>query len=165
MSYSEMPKETNYHVSIYRFERNDRAPGGVTTAEIDASNLSAAPINPHIFGNFIEHLGHVVYGGLTSQALHNPNLENEFETNTEPPYWDFTGAATWEKAGAYSPRCVRLSHGSTSHPGGALLQEIDLPLKRERNYHLTLFGDRRDDYPVDAQDAKKFPSFLHFFLA
>ena len=140
MSISEMPKDSNHQVSIYRFERNDRSLGGVTTAEIDASNLSATPINPRIFGNFIEHLGHVVYGGLTSQALHNPNLENEFETNTVPPYWDFTGAATWERTGAYSPRCVRLSPGSAFNAGGALFQEIDLPLKRVRNYHLTLFA-------------------------
>ena len=129
----ETPLPANSKTPIYRFERDDNAPGGVTTAEIDASKRSAAPIDPNVFGNFIEHLGHVVYGGLTSQALHNPNLEKELDSNTVPPYWDLSGEAKWVEPGAFSPRCVRL------RPTGALFQSLDLPTHRERDYHLSLF--------------------------
>ncbi len=124
---------------LYKYVRDDHAPSGETSVAIDASQTSTHAINPLIFGNFIEHLGHVVYGGLKAQALHNPNLEPEFEKNEVPPYWDFEGAATWRKEGFKSPRCVRLSPAMSDSLPGSLFQTVDLPAHRTLQYKLAFW--------------------------
>ena len=124
---------------LYEYVRDDHTPSGETNVLIDASRTSTHAINPQIFGNFIEHLGHVVYGGLKAQALHNPNLEPEFEKNEVPPYWDFEGAATWRKQGFKSPRFVRLSPPMNDSHAGSLYQTVELPSHRILQYKLAFW--------------------------
>ncbi len=124
---------------LYEYVRDDHTPSGVTNVLIDASRNSTHAINPQIFGNFIEHLGHVVYGGLKAQALHNPNLEPEFVKNEVPPYWDFEGNANWQKRGFKSPYCVRLSPPAGVKLAGSLFQTVDLPAHRTLQYKLAFW--------------------------
>jgi alpha-N-arabinofuranosidase len=128
--------------SLFVYNRVDTTPEHATTLHIDASRHAAAPIDRNVFGNFIEHLGGVVYPGLWAQALLNPNLERIEPDDTEPPAWHLEGA-TWQEGGWQSPRCVRLASRST------LQQDLFLPAHRTRNYVLT-FAARRVGVP-DAQ--------------
>ena len=115
---------------LFAYTRDDAAPEQTTTVAIDASRHAAAPIHRDIFGNFIEHLGDVVYPGLWAQALLNPNLERIAPGDTEPLSWDLEGA-TWQQGGFQSPYCVRMEGTA------ALRQDLDLPVHRTRNCVLT----------------------------
>ena len=121
-----VPAET----SLFAYTRNDATPGHTTTIHIDATRHAVAPIDRNIFGNFIEHLGDVVYPGLWAQVLLNPNLERIDPGDGEPLAWDIEGA-TWQEGGWHSPLCVRLGTTST------LRQDIYLPTHRTRKYVLT----------------------------
>ena len=117
--------------SLFIYTRNDATRRKTTTVHIDAAQHAAAPIHRDIFGNFIEHLGDVVYPGLWAQALLNPNLERIEPGDTEPPAWDLEAGGTWQKGGLHSPLCVRLAGAS------ALRQDLFLPTHRSRIYVLT----------------------------
>jgi alpha-N-arabinofuranosidase len=114
--------------ALFRYRRDDRAPGHLTTVRINAARAAAAPVSPLIFGNFIEHLGGVVYDGIWAQALLNPNLERIAPNDKTPPDWERTGPTAWQAGGYLSPLCVRLAIGS------ALEQTVPLPSHRTRNY-------------------------------
>ena len=115
---------------LFAYTRNDATPGHTTTVHIDAAQHAPAPIDRNVFGNFIEHLGDVVYPGLWAQVLLNPNLERIEPGDSEPLAWDIEGA-TWQQGGWQSPLCVRLGDTST------LRQDIHLPAQRTQNYMLT----------------------------
>jgi alpha-N-arabinofuranosidase len=89
-------------------------------------------IDRRIFGNFLEHLGSAIYGGLSAQVLLNPDLEQIEPTDTSPLNWTLSGGAEWATGGCHSERCVELS------PGGSLCQQVYLPLHRTRSYLLYL---------------------------
>lgn len=141
--------------SLSRFIRNDDSPNAVTKLQIDASQMASHPIDPRVFGNFIEHLGGVIYEGLWAQALLNPNLEQIEEKEIAPQNWTLSLNASWISDGYQSPRCVRLesvkkeansvsvkSIGSAkkdASKGGELSQTVHLPIQRERAYTLKLF--------------------------
>lgn len=114
---------------LFAYTRADATPDQITTVRIDAAR-HAAPIQRDVFGNFIEHLGAVVYPGLWAQVLLNPNLERIEPTDTAPPAWHLEGA-TWQEGGRLSPHCVRLPVGTS------LWQDISLPAHRNRDYVLT----------------------------
>ena len=120
---------------LFASTRADGTPQHTTTVHIDVLRRAAAPIDRDIFGNFIEHLGDVVYPGLWAQALLNPNLERIDPGDTEPPEWNLEGA-TWQEGGWKSPLCVRLEGTSL------LRQDVSLPVHRTRSYVLT-FAARR----------------------
>src|SRR5690349_9299904 len=61
--------------ALFRFHRDDHAPGHLTRVHINAAHAAAVPVSPLVFGNFLEHLGGAVYQGIWAQALLNPNLE------------------------------------------------------------------------------------------
>ncbi len=117
--------------SLFAYTRADATPGHTTTVHIDAARHATAPIHPDIFGNFIEHLGDVVYPGLWAQALLNPNLERIEPGDIVPPAWELEGRALWQTGGWQSPLCVRLDGDS------ALRQDVFLPAHRTRDYLLT----------------------------
>src|SRR5947209_367206 len=52
--------------SLFHYHRDDNTPDKITTVHIDAAQQATASISPNIFGNFIEHLGGVVYQALWS---------------------------------------------------------------------------------------------------
>ena len=122
---------------LFRFRRDDAAPGGVTRITLDAGRVAARPVSQNVFGNFIENLNAVIYDNLWADALHNGSLERVEKANLEPPYWDRTGAAAWQEApgsGCLSQRDVRVSG-----PDGTLSQRVYLPVYRVRGYTLTLW--------------------------
>ena len=93
---------------LFAYRRDDNTPNKLTTVQIDAAQQAAAPVNPNIFGNFIEHLGGVVYQALWSQVLLNPNLERIEPRDTLPDAWQKSGAASWQADGYRSPMYIRL---------------------------------------------------------
>jgi alpha-N-arabinofuranosidase len=94
--------------ALFRYQRDDQAQNGRTLVRINAAHAAAAPINPFLFGNFLEHLGGAIYGGVWSQLLTNPNLEQIEPGDRAPQGWEMTGPALWQPDGYLSPRCVRL---------------------------------------------------------
>ncbi len=119
---------------LFTYRRDDTAPGQVTRIRINAARVAASPIQQNVFGNFVEHLGGVVYEGIWAQVLLNPNLERIEERDPEPAAWNLTGGA-WQEGGYLSPRCVRLADADD-----ALSQRIFLPTHRTRKYSLTLYA-------------------------
>ena len=130
---AQSPVSATRALSVYH--RDDAVPGGFTRVFLNTQHVGAKPLSPFIFGNFLEHLGDVVYHTLWADALLNPNLERGTPQETEPPYWDQTGAAAWleNNAGYQSPSCERLSA-----PDGEVGELTYLPVQRIRRYTLTL---------------------------
>ncbi len=94
--------------ALFQYRRDDTTPNKVTLVQIDAAKQAATPVSPNIFGNFIEHLGGVVYQALWSQILLNPNLERIEARDILPNAWQKSGAATWQADGFKSPMYMRL---------------------------------------------------------
>lgn len=118
---------------LFRYSREDAAPGGLTSIRLNAARVAVAPVQPTVFSNFLEHLGGVLYEGVWANALNNPNLEKVEESETMPPWWDTVGNTSWSERGLLSPRSVRLMEGK-----GTLSQRVFLPVHRVRTYTLTL---------------------------
>jgi alpha-N-arabinofuranosidase len=60
---------------------------------------SGAPISPRIYGQFIEHLGRCVYGGLWAEMLEDRKFF--YPVTGEAPAWEMTapGKSSWEGEG------------------------------------------------------------------
>lgn len=130
---AQAPSVTNAP-ELFRYHREDAAPDGLTSIRLNAGRLAAAPVQPLVFSNFLEHIGGVIQGGLWADALGNPNLEKIEDSDTMPPWWDTVGSTLWAERGYLSPRCVRLMEGK-----GVLSQRVFLPVQRVRAYTLTLY--------------------------
>jgi alpha-N-arabinofuranosidase len=65
---------------------------------IDAAQ-TGAPIAPRIYGQFIEHLGRCIYGGLWAEMLEDRKFF--YPVTGEAPAWEMTnpGQSTWEGEG------------------------------------------------------------------
>lgn len=121
--------------ALFVFRRDDSAPNQLTRVRVNAARRASAPISPFVFGNFIEHLGGVVYPGLWANVILNPNLERIEDGDTRPPHWELTGTAEWTTdGGAFSPRSIQLKAA-----GDALIQTIWLPAHRTNSFRGTLF--------------------------
>lgn len=131
--------------TLFVFRRDDGTPEQVTRVRIRANVQARHNISPLIFGNFIEHLGGVIYEGLWAQAVLNPSLER-IENETEAPeHWKVRHAARWIESGYDSPRAVRLSLNATDSTDKAneadeaeLAQTVHLPAHRILGYTLHL---------------------------
>ena len=121
--------------ALYSYHRDDAAP--VTSIQVNAAHVGGTSLSPFVMGNFMEHLGQLVDQTLGANPLINPNLERSDARETEPPYWDDAGAASWREGGGgyQSPSCIQLSA-----PDGTLSQRLYLPVRRERRYTLTFFA-------------------------
>ncbi len=81
-------------------------PLAAQTAQLNIdSSSSAAPINPYIYGQFIEHLGRCIYGGIWAEMLEDRKFFFEV-TENYAPYTSLTdtdypvvGASPWEIVG------------------------------------------------------------------
>ncbi len=51
--------------------------GAAARLEIHSAATGPVPINPRIFGNFLEHLGFAVQGGVLAQLLRNPSFHTD----------------------------------------------------------------------------------------
>lgn len=131
---------------LSHFRRDDAAPGGVTRIYLNATRVAASPLSQDVFGNFVENVGNVIYDTLWANALHNPQIERTDPKQQVAPWWNQTGAATWQEtpdhdiqipaaySGYLSKSCERLAA-----PGGALSQRVFLPAYRTRRYTLTFW--------------------------
>ncbi len=129
--------------SLFTYRRDDAAPEGMTHIDIDARQTAVTTVNQDIFGNFIEHLGGVVYPGLWSQVLLNPNLEAIGPARGDasaPPHWNVSSPAHWRSGGKelhgyHSPSYLSLLPASPAGTAaGALWQTVVLPAYRVRTY-------------------------------
>ena len=122
--------------SLFHYERDNNTPDHLTTVHIDAAQQAETAISPDIFGNFIEHLGGVVYQALWAQLLLNPSLEHIEKADASPADWKLYGAATWRNEGYRSPSCIRLDSKAPS----SLVQHVMLPALRVTHYKVTLWA-------------------------
>ncbi|MDE2124982.1 MAG: hypothetical protein KGJ62_00135 [Armatimonadetes bacterium] len=125
--------------AMYRLHVNRDGATGVTHLTVDASHTGPA-VSRLVFGNFLEHLDHAIYGGLWAQILLNPSLEQAASSETVPPDWAFTGGAVWQTGGYQSPLCVRLNAPVAGQPNSALSQAIYLPEERTGTYRGYLYS-------------------------
>jgi GH43 family beta-xylosidase len=121
--------------AMFRYERSDAAPGALTNIRINAERTAKALVQQEVFGNFIEHLGGVIYEGVWAQVLLNPNIERVEERQTTPPHWDLGGSASWATGGYLSSRSVRMGNANAT-----LSQRVYLPVHRTRKYALSFFA-------------------------
>src|SRR5512134_2283467 len=79
------------------------APAATSAAEAPAVAIDAtkagAPISPFVYGQFIEHLGRCIYGGLWAEMLEDRKFF--YPVTGEAPAWEmFTpGPSSYEGAG------------------------------------------------------------------
>lgn len=78
--------------------RAEMAPGTAERVVIDAGR-TGAPISPRIYGQFIEHLGRCIYGGLWAEMLEDRKFF--YPVTGEAPAWEMThpGKSSWEGEG------------------------------------------------------------------
>ena len=67
--------EITYGAVTTRYQRTG---DDIRSARLVADLAGAgAPVPPGIFGNFLEHLGFAIYGGVWAQILANPGFERD----------------------------------------------------------------------------------------
>ena len=69
----------------------------MTRITLDAGRVAAKALSQNVFGNFVENLGTVIYDTLWANALHNPQLERTEPGEQVAPWWDQTGASSWQE--------------------------------------------------------------------
>jgi alpha-N-arabinofuranosidase len=76
------------------------------TATIDVAG-AGEPISPHIYGQFIEHLGRCIYGGLWAEMLEDRKFY--YPVTGEAPAWEMVAgrAVPWEGGGVPYELLVR----------------------------------------------------------
>ncbi len=137
--------------SLFTYRRSDGSTDGITRINIDTRRSAAVPIHQDLFGNFIEHLGGVVYPGLWAQTVLNPNLEaidppNGLANNGDPApsYWNVSSQAMWRAGGkelhGYPSRgyVTLLPATGADSEGGSLSQIEYLPAHRIGTYSGTI---------------------------
>ena len=130
--------------ALFTYRRDDATAGSVTLIRVDAHRTARAAINQDIFGNFIEHLGGVVYQGLWAQLLINPSLEavdSAQSRESAPPAWRIKAPAMWrpggnDMQGFHSPGYATLlpASGAGERSAGSLVQTIWPPAHRVLDY-------------------------------
>jgi alpha-N-arabinofuranosidase len=119
--------------ALYHYRRADGQPE--TRIHIVATHRGETPLSPNVMGNFIEHLGNVVYQILWANAVMNPSMEKIGDKDAAPPMWRLDGGATWQDGGYLSPRGVRLEGAAQG-----VSQRVYLPEYRVRQYTLTFYA-------------------------
>ena len=140
--------------ALFQYRRDDTTPNKVTLVQIDAAKQAATPVSPNIFGNFIEHLGGVVYQALWSQILLNPNLERIEARDTLPDAWQTSGAANWQADGYRSPMYMRLGPDTKKTTSAGFLPDSRLAAP------VALLSAANDDKLGTAERQRKSGSVL-----
>src|SRR5882757_7995948 len=104
--------------------RADEAPANIAPIHVTINaEKTGPPINPFIFGQFIEHLGRCIYGGIWAEMLEDRKFYFPI-TDEYRPYRDLTnskfpvvGASPWQVIG----------------PAGSVTTVKDKPLAVERS--------------------------------
>jgi alpha-N-arabinofuranosidase len=77
-----------------------------TRVRVDAASVGA-PISPYVYGQFIEHLGRCIYGGLWAEMLEDRKFF--YPVTGEAPAWEMfkPGSRSWDGAGVPYELLVR----------------------------------------------------------
>ncbi|HEY3285098.1 MAG TPA: alpha-L-arabinofuranosidase C-terminal domain-containing protein [Armatimonadota bacterium] len=116
--------------------------GPRATLRVDASRPATFTIDRRIFGNFLEHLGGCVYGGVWGQILLNSSFERDPRISRDvarlPWPWEPLGdvKATAVKMAANSELSARLEGRG---PEAGVRQRVFLPSHRESRYEGYLY--------------------------
>ncbi|KAA3607513.1 MAG: alpha-L-arabinofuranosidase [Planctomycetota bacterium] len=108
--------------------------------EVDARNVGE-PISEYIYGQFIEHLGRCIYGGIWAELLEDRKFFYPVGTESSP--WHFTGSVTMDSEATYvGEHSVRIDL-SPDRPTATLEQRgLGLIAGREYTGHLIFKGSR-----------------------
>ena len=117
---------------------------GTITVKIDTAK-TGAPISPYIYGQFIEHLGRCIYGGIWAEMLEDRKFYFPITANYAPyrsltdTAYPVVGASPWQIIG--EPASVAMvkenSFAGTPSPrlsNGAGIRQLDLGLVAGKNY-------------------------------
>ncbi|MBN2180558.1 MAG: hypothetical protein JW715_01495, partial [Sedimentisphaerales bacterium] len=135
---------------------------GQKSVTIDAGTTKE-PISPYIYGQFIEHLGRCIYGGIWAEMLedrkfyytitadYNPYARSR-TIPTESPY-QVVGASPWQIIGsADSVTMVKENSFVGEHTpviqGGNGIRQLDLGLVKDKDYSGYIYLKARDGNPI-----------------
>ncbi len=110
-----------------------------TTLTIDAT-ATHEPISPYVYGQFIEHLGRCIYGGLWAEMLEDRKFY--YPVTGEMPAWELfaPGPRSWDGEGHPYELLVR-SPWLVLGPKDAVEMITDGALAGEHSPRITLAGD------------------------
>ena len=133
-----MPNAAASTQSLFRYTRNDNAPGNITRVRINAAHRAAHKISPNVFGNFFEYLGGVLFPNTLAGIVYNPDLESDDVSAKAPNGWTLENAV-WQADGVHSPHCVRLSGKGTAGAASELRQDVFYPAYRNVAFKGTVY--------------------------
>ncbi len=133
---------------LFEYQRGD----GPTVLRLDTNLLADEPLDPRLCGNFLEHLGGVIYDGVWAQCLAAPTFEPlddrswgwfqrepwvAFLDRQTPFPWQVEGELTVTAApdATVNQQSLRLAAGGA----GALVQRNTLPLHRTGEYRGSVY--------------------------
>ena len=92
--------------SCSRFPPPSRPRSPEAPVRVDAAAVGA-PISPYVYGQFIEHLGRCIYGGLWAEMLEDRKFF--YPVTGDAPAWEMfkPGAVSWEGSGVPYELLVR----------------------------------------------------------
>ncbi len=111
------------------------------SVSIDATNVGE-PISPLIYGQFIEHLGRCIYGGVWAEMLEDRKFYYAVGADESP--WDFLGrgqAVTMATDDPYVGEHTPVLHPSTGDPAGISQSRLGLVEGRDYTGRIVLTGD------------------------
>jgi alpha-N-arabinofuranosidase len=113
--------------------------GAATTLTIDAT-ATREPISPYVYGQFIEHLGRCIYGGLWAEMLEDRKFF--YPVTGEAPAWEMytPGLPSWEGEGHPYELLVR-SPWMVLGPSSAVEMVKEGAFVGEHTPRITLPGD------------------------
>jgi len=104
--------------------------------EIDAS-LTKEPISKYIYGQFIEHLGRCIYGGIWAEMLEDRKFYYPITDNFNP--WATAAADEYWKAGLY--KYLKASPWKVIGPAGTVTMDTNNPYVGRHTPVIHLAGD------------------------
>jgi alpha-N-arabinofuranosidase len=106
------------------------------TIRIDAARVGA-PISPYVYGQFIEHLGRCIQGGLWAEVIEDRKFFTPVGSDGSP--WRSVGSrdgVSMRADGAFTG-----AHSVVIDPGGGIRQDLALRGKIAHQGHVWLAGD------------------------
>ncbi|MBI2424451.1 MAG: alpha-N-arabinofuranosidase [Candidatus Hydrogenedentes bacterium] len=113
------------------------APAKTQRVEITLSEEAGHPVSKYIYGQFIEHLGRCIYGGIWAEMLEDRKFF--FPVTGDGEGWTaFTpGKTSWEGEGIPYP-VLEASPWEIVGAAGALVMTMETPLAGEQNLRILL---------------------------
>lgn len=126
------------------------AADGRAVVRVDPSQAASFTIDRRVYGNFLEHLGNCIYGGVWAQILSNssferdPRVEQDKDPTALPHPWQSFGDArvTADGSARNSQVCARIEGRGA---GAGIQQRVYLPTHRESQYKGYVYLRREGD--------------------